>query len=123
MSEPLPFSKTIENRVRKGIRNGVGVRVIFDSIQELPNAPGSYSTFYKLYGQAMAEERAEFHDYLGQKARERIEDGSDKILELALRSKAGWNPSVVTEEKDSDDPDENSDPIAVLMEKLGKTQD
>lgn len=122
-TEKLPYSHDVEKRVRQLVRDGVGVRVIIDSIQDLPYAPRSLSTLYKKYGQAIADERAEFHSWLGGKARERIEEGSDKILELALRSKAGWNPTIVTEEKDSEDADENQDALSVLMEKLGKKQD
>ena len=104
------------------VRDGVTMTVVLDSIQSYRDAPKSLKTLYSIYGQDIAEERAAFHQYLGGKARQRIEEGSDKILELALRSKAGWNPSVVVEEKDSDTPDENSDAISTLMSLLGKTE-
>lgn len=120
--EALPYSKPVAKRIRELIRDGVSVTVILDSIQSYQNAPKSTATLYKIYGQDIAEERAAFHQYLGGKARQRIEEGSDKILELALRSKAGWNPSIVVEEKDSDAPDENSDAISTLMTLLGKTE-
>ena len=121
-TEALPYSKHVANRIRELIRDGVSMTVVLDSIQSYQNAPKSSATLYKIYGQDIAEERAAFHQYLGGKARQRIEEGSDKILELALRSKAGWNPSIVVEEKDSDDPDENSDAISTLMTLLGKKE-
>lgn len=120
MAEKLPYSPDVEKRIRQLVRDGVGVRVIIDAIQDLAFAPRSIKTMYEKYGPAIADERAKFHSYLGQKAYERIDEGSDKILELALRSKAGWNPSVITEEKDAEDIDEDSDALDILLEKLGK---
>ena len=120
MSQELPYNKNIENRVRKLIKDGVSIRMIFESIQELQHAPRSYTTFYKHYGHAIAEEKAELASWLGGKARESIERGSDTVLIHALRSKAGWNPTQVVDERDDEDPDEDNDPLQVLMEKLGK---
>lgn len=114
------YSKDIENRVRQGIRDGLTIAVIHDSVRHLQNCPNSRQTFYKYYGEVIAEERASFQSYLGQKARAAIEGGSERILELALRSKAGWNPTVKVEEKTEDSPDENLDAISALMLKLGR---
>ncbi len=120
---PHKYSKTIENRIRQGIRNGVSIAVILDGLSDLEgqtgNIPKSTDTLYKHYGHAIGEERAKFHEYLGSKARERIEKGSDRILELALRSKAGWNPSVKVEDV-TDEEDENKDAISVLAGLLKK---
>jgi len=116
----LPYSKDVENRIRKLIRKGVAVKVILDSIQDLQDAPKSLQSMYTKYGWAIADERARLHEYLGEVALEEIANGNSKILELALRAKAGWNPTSVTQEKTEDDMDEDQDPIEILMDKLSK---
>ena len=119
----LPYSKDIEDRLRDGIKHGLTMDVILDSIQSLPHAPKSKTTLLSKYRDAIAEERAEFHMFLGGEARKRIVDGSDKILELALRAKAGWNPSVKVEEVDPNEPDEDTDAMSLLAAKLGLDDD
>lgn len=119
-NDPIPYREDIAKVVRERISNGVAVNVIIDEIQKFANAPKSRKTFYKLYGDDVAKVRAEFQNWLGEQAKKRIREGSDKILELSLRSKAGWNPSVKVEEVDSEDEDENQDAISVLMQKLGR---
>jgi len=122
--DDFKFSKIIENRIREGIRNGLTIAVIHDSIMHLNEAPNSKQTFYKIYGEVIADERARFQSRLGQKANDILDNpdhpGHTKILELALRAKAGWNPSVKIEEKTDDSADENLDAISALMLKLGK---
>jgi len=118
--DPLPYRKDIANRVRKLIRDGVKMSVILDSIQDLQDAPRSMSTLYKIYGNDIAKERAEFQSYLGSKAMQRIEEGSDRILELALKSKAGWNPTETVNIGESDDFDEDTSAIDELLTILGK---
>lgn len=118
----LKPNKFIENRIREGIRNGVTIKVLLDSIQHMQDAPKSTETLYRHYGQAIAEERAELHGYIGGKIREKIEEGDSSVLIFAARSKAGWNPQVEVKEVDSDDPDENLDAVATLAQMLGKNQ-
>ena len=118
--DALPHRAYIAKEIRRLIRDGVGIRVIIDSIQKYDDAPKSLSTMYKIYGQDIAEERASFQSYLGGKAREHIENGSERILELALRSKAGWNPTEKVQQVDDDDLDENTSAIEELMGLLGK---
>lgn len=120
MIDPIPRREYIAKEIRRLIRDGVTVKVILDSIQKYDDAPRSLSTVYKIYGQDIAEERAAFHSYLGGKAREHIENGSERILELALRSKAGWNPTEKVQQVDENEVDENTSAIEELMGLLGK---
>jgi len=105
------------------MKAGVNIGTIYESIQHLQNAPHSTATFYKKYGHVMKEERANLQEYLGNKALARIEEDSDRILELALKSKGGWNPSETIELKDSDNPDEQRSAVKTLMRHLGKEVD
>ena len=116
----LKHSKHIAKKVRELIGNGVSITVILDSIQKYQEAPRSTNTLYKIYADDIAEARAEFHGYLGKKAMERIEEGSDAVLIHALKTKAGWSEKIVVEERDSDEPDENTDAISTLAVLLGR---
>jgi hypothetical protein len=122
MANKLPYNKVIGNRIRKDIGNGVGMRVIFSAIQHLQYAPKSMRTFYTTYDQDISEARAKLHGELGAFAMARIKEGSDAVLIHALKSKAGWNPSLVVEEKDEDDGDENSDAVDRLAALLGRKE-
>jgi len=55
--DKLPYSNIIAKKVREGIRSGVSVKDILSSIQKYQNAPSSTATFYKLYGEDIAEEK------------------------------------------------------------------
>jgi hypothetical protein len=118
----LKYSKHIAKKVKELIGNGVSITVILDSVQKYQEAPRSINTLYKIYGEDIAEVRAAFHGYLGQKARERIDAGSDAVLIHALKTKAGWTEKVIVEERDSDDPDENTDAISTLAVLLGRNK-
>jgi hypothetical protein len=72
---------------------------------------------------AIGEARYEFQKSLAEKAKDRIDNDSDKILELALKSKAGWNPNIRIEDVENDELDENKDPIRKIIEMLGKNED
>jgi len=119
----LPYSKNVENRLRKLLRAGVTIRVIIDDIQTLPDAPKSLSTLYRIYGNVISEERAKLQEEIGNAVMQGVRDGNPKLIEFAARAKAGWNPAVKVEEQDSDEPDENTDAIERLANLLGKNKD
>ena len=111
----------ISNRVKEGLLAGVSRSKIFDSVSHYAACPGR-TQFYKLYAEEFAEYQYNYSKWLGDKDKERIEAGSDKILELELRSRGDRNPSVKIEEVDSDAPDEDNDAMNILLEKLGKIE-
>jgi len=120
--EPLPYSEVIAKNVRKGIRNGVSVKDIMASIQKYQNAPSSSATFYKLYGDDIAQERAEIVGQVGGVVIQQALDGDFKAAELFLRSKGGWSPTQTNIELEADsNPDEDVSAIDSLMTLLGKT--
>ena len=114
-------SKPIAKKIKQLIGDGVTMKVILDSIQHYQEAPSAMPSLYRIYGEDIADARAQFHGWLGQKAKERINEGSDAVLIHALKTKAGWTDKVVVEARDSDDPDENTDAIATLAVLLGKS--
>ena len=120
--EPLPYSEVIAKNVRKGIRNGVSVKDIMASIQKYQNAPSSSATFYKLYGDVIAQERADIVGQVGGVVIQQALDGDFKAAELFLRSKGGWSPTQTNIELEADsNPDEDVSAIDSLMTLLGKT--
>lgn len=120
--EPLPYSEVIAKNVRQGIRNGVSVKDIMASIQKYQNAPSSSATFYKLYGDDIAQERADIVGQVGGVVIQQALDGDFKAAELFLRSKGGWSPTQTNIELEADsNPDEDVSAIDSLMTLLGKT--
>lgn len=122
MSDPIPHRKPIAKHITRRIKEGVTIKVIMDEIQSFQDAPKSLPTFYKVYAEDIAKARGEYQGWLGSVANERIAGGSDRILELALRSKAGWNPqqSVTVTEGDPDELDEDTSAIEELKTLLGR---
>ena len=120
MPSDYRYNVLIAQKVKDGILRGLSMTVIIDSCSAIQDCPGSRQTFYKVYGKDIAEARAEFQSYLGDAARKRIDEGSDKILELALRSKAGWNPQETINVKVDDEPDESTSALEDLMTLLNK---
>ena len=115
------YSENIAKAVRKGIRNGVAVRDILASIQKYQQAPSSTATFYKLYGEDIASERADIVGQVGSVVIQQALDGDFKAAELFLRSKGGWSPTQTNVEvESSSDPDEDISAIDSLMTLLGK---
>ena len=120
----LPYKKAIGNRVQKMIRDGVSVKDIMASVQDLPDAPGSMTTFYKLYGQDMASARGNVVGQIGDKVVQQALEGDFKSQELYLRSKGGWSPNSTVNENEIDgDPDMDETAIDTLMTLLGKAPD
>ena len=120
-NDKLPYSKTIANKVTLGIRNGESVRDIFASIQSYQNAPASYTTFYKLYGEDMAKARADIVGQIGGVVVDKALEGDFKAAELYLRSKGGWSPKETVEGREAGtDEEEEESAINALMKALGK---
>jgi len=117
----IPYSEIIAKKVREGIRNGVSVKDIMASIQKYQNAPSSTATFYKLYGQDIADVKSEIVGQVGSVVIQQALDGDFKAAELFLRSKGGWSPtSTVNEQELTEDPDTDESAIDSLMTLLGK---
>jgi len=119
--QPLPYSEVIAKKVREGIRSGVSVKDILASIQKYQNAPSSTATFYKLYGQDIADTKATIVGQVGSVVIQQALEGDFKSQELFLRSKGGWSPtSTVNEQELSEDPDTDESAIDSLITLLGK---
>lgn len=122
--DKIKYSENIAKAVRSGIRNGVAVKDIMASIQKYQQAPSSSATFYKLYGDDIAAERAEIVGQVGSVVIQQALDGDFKAAELFLRSKGGWSPTQTNVEvESSSDPDEDISAIDSLMTLLGKKDD
>ena len=120
--DKLKYSETIAKAVRQGIRNGVAVKDIMASIQKYQQAPSSSATFYKLYGDDIAQERADIVGQIGSVVIQQALEGDFKSQELYLRSKGGWSPTQTNiEVEGSGDADEDTGAIDSLMTLLGKT--
>lgn len=117
------YSENIAKAVRQGIRNGVSVRDILASIQKYQQAPSSTATFYKLYGEDIAAERADIVGQVGSVVIQQALDGDFKAAELFLRSKGGWSPTQTNVEVEgTEDPDTDESAIDSLMTLLGKNR-
>ena len=123
MSIPsIPYSEIIAKKVREGVRNGVSIKDIMGSIQKYQNAPSSTATFYKLYGEDIAETKASIVAAIGNVVVQQALDGDFKSQEFYLRSKGGWSPnSTVNEMELETDPDTDDSAIDSLMGLLGKS--
>jgi hypothetical protein len=122
MIQEIKYSEIIAKKVKEGIRNGVSVKDIMASVQKYQNAPSSTATFYKLYGQDIADTRADIVGKVGSVVIQQAIDGDFKAAELFLRSKGGWSPtSTVNEVEQTENPDEDESAIDSLMTLLGKT--
>lgn len=120
--QAIPYSEIIAKKVREGIRNGVSVKDIMASVQKYQNAPSSTATFYKLYGQDIADVKADIVGQVGSVVIQQALDGDFKAAELFLRSKGGWSPTqTINETELTEDPDTDESAIDSLMTLLGKT--
>ena len=115
----LPREQEIATKIIAGIKAGVSMKVIFDSIQTMRNAPRSLATFYKTYGSDIAYARADIQEQVGNVVVKAALDGDLKAAELFLRSRAGWSPTVKVEEVTEDAPTEETGAIDDLIALLG----
>ena len=114
-------SEVIAKKVVAGIKNGVAVRDILGSIQKYQDAPSSTATFYKLYGNLIAETKADIVGEIGNVVVNAARGGDFKAAEFFLRSKGGWSPNSTVNEVEQDvDPDLDESAIDSLMSLLGK---
>jgi len=122
--DKLKYSEVIAKAVRTGIRNGVAVKDIMASIQKYQQAPSSSATFYKLYGDDIAQERADIVGQIGSVVIQQALGGDFKAAEFYLRSKGGWSPTQTNIEVEGPaDADEDTGAIDSLMTLLGKKTD
>ena len=119
--QEIKYSEVIAKKVKEGIRSGVSVKDIMASIQKYQNAPSSSATFYKLYGNDIAETRADIVGQVGSVVVQQALDGDFKAAELFLRSKGGWSPTQTNIEVEADGSrDEDLSAIDTMMTLLGK---
>lgn len=116
----LPHDIKIATKIRAGIAAGVSMRVIFDSVATMKNAPKSYQTFYKIYRDDIADSRASIQQEIGSVVINAAKGGDLKAAELFLRSRAGWNPTIKIEEVEPEDIAEDTGAIEDLLALLGK---
>lgn len=120
MADALPHSMQVATYIRRAIKAGVSIRVIFDDIQRYPSAPRSYATFYKIYRGDIAQARAELGLEIGETIMEKaLADKDGKMLELVARSKLGWSPSQTVVDADPEDVSEETGAIDDLIALLG----
>lgn len=120
----LKYSEVIATKVKDGVRNGVSIRDLLASIQKYQNAPRSMSTFYKLYGEDIAEVKVDVIGKVGGVVVQKALEGDFKAAELFLRSKGGWSPTQTNIEVEQDE-DQDMDEAAIdsLLALLGKEPD
>ena len=106
-----------------GIKNGVSMATILDQVSVMPGGPRAKASLYKIYRSDIVNAKADIQSKLGAKAMEMALAGDVKMLDLALRSKAGWSPSQTVVETESDDTDENTTAIDDLLTLLKIKQD
>lgn len=121
--EKLPYSKDVENHIKKCIDGGVGTKDMLMSMQHLQAAPGALSTLYKIYGPFIAKCKADLNGSVGRKVIQQALDGDFKSQELFLRSKAGWSPTQTVETTEAVDEDLDDTAIKTLMDLLGKSEE
>jgi hypothetical protein len=120
MAEKLKHNLHIATYIRKAIRAGVAMKVILDNIQKYDHAPSSMNGMYKTYRNDIAESRATIQEEVGAVLVKKALDGDMKAVELFLRSKAGWNPTIKVEEVDPEEVKEDTGAIDDLLALLGK---
>lgn len=117
---PLKHCGKIKAKVQNGIMSGLSVKMIFESIQSHQYAPKSLTTFYKLYGEDMAEARAEIVGKVGKKVIDQAVAGDFKSQELYLRSRGDWSPQHTEVQVTEESTDEAVSAVNQLMAALGK---
>lgn len=126
----LPYSKAVENHIKKCIDGGIGIRDMIVSMQHLQDAPASLSSLYRIYGDFIQSYRADLNARIGKRVIDHALEGdmSEKstqwATELYLRSKGGWSPNhTVNENEVDEDEDLNESAVDTIMGMLGKKED
>jgi len=128
--QKLPYNDEIAKRVKELVRAGVPIRSIFSEIQKYQDAPGSYTTFYKLYKMDMEMARGAAVEAIGNKVVDQAINGDPeagntwKAREFYLRTQGGWTPKEAVETREvGSDAEEEESAINALMKALGKSTD
>lgn len=128
--DELPYNHNIGKRVKEMAGAGVPVKDIFAAIQSYQDAPGSLSTYYKLYRTDMDAARAANSEVIGSKVIEQAKHGDDespntwKAREFYLRSHGGWSPKTTEETREvGSEEEETETAVAALLKALGKDSD
>jgi len=118
-NDPKPHNLAIATEIRRMIRAGVAITVIFDKIKDMKDAPRSYTTFYKIYRSDIADARANLHEAVGSLIMSKaVVDQDWRALEFVARTKMGWSEKVVVQEADDTNPDESTSAIDDLIAAL-----
>lgn len=118
-NQPYKHNKKIADKIRAGVRKGISPLRIFEANKHLVDMPNSHSTFYKIYEDDIAQAKLEVDEALTNAFWTKIAEGDTKLIEFGLKTKSNWNPPVNTKDI-TDEPDENSDSLDVLKQKLEK---
>jgi hypothetical protein len=128
--QKLPYNDEIAKRVRELTRSGVPVKSIFAEIQKYQDAPGSYTTFYKLYKMDMEMAKGAAIEAIGNKVVEQALHGDPdagntfKAREFYLRTQGGWSPKETIETREvGNEEEEEESAVNALMKALGKDAD
>lgn len=122
----IPYSKDIENFVRKYALTGKSCHAIFDlaaaqGFQDMPNSRQTFSDKYKwVVDQIKMDKISKVADKVYARAVGGTEDNPDGYFpaqELILSTQAGWSKTQVNVEVEVDDKDSSA--IDALLEKLG----
>lgn len=114
----LRWRKDIENSVVSGIKNGLTIQAVLDSISHMNEAPQSSGALYKIYGPAINEARAEVQGEIGSAFLNKIREGDSKLIEFGMKSFVGWNPTHKIQEVENGE--EEMDAVSKLSALLGK---
>lgn len=120
--DKINYSEALAKYVRQSVMDGVQIKdIIAGAHKRFQNAPRTHATFYKLYGEDIADARAEISGKVGNIVVKQALDGHFPSQELFLRSKAGWSPTNTTlEGENPGDEDTDSSAVDTLMTLLGK---
>lgn len=110
----------LEKKIREGLSAGLTQKAIMDSIQYHPDCPAKWETLYRVYGEAIEDERYRMRQEIGNAVMNKVREGDSKMIEFAARSKAGWNPVDRVQEVDGAEVEEDMDAVTTLASILGK---
>lgn len=126
MSLKLTYQQKIADKIRAGILAGVKMETIYEEVKQMHGGPRGKDGMYNLYRHDIAAARMDIQSRLGNKAMEMALAGNERMLELALRSKAGWSPTQTIIEQDAGDLVEETsaiDDILVLLKAKKTSKD